>query len=377
VPCSVDSDVVEVFTSLATVQSPPGEERIVADLVTGYLRQLGLEVDEDEAAGALAGSAGNLLCRIPPTEGETGTPIFLCAHMDTVLPEAPIEPVIANGSIRNAQEGILGADNKSAVAAMLDAARQVVERKLPHPGIELVFTVQEEVGLLGAKAFDASRLHARVGFVYDHAAPIGDVVLAAPSAYSIDATFLGHPAHSGIAPEQGRNAIAAAARAIAEMRLGRVDAVSTANVGEVRGGVARNIVPAVASLVAEVRSLDGERARAMAQEMVDAMAHAANAEECSVETTVALDYTAYRFRRTDRPVRLAFQALEASGYTPRAIESGGGADAHVFNAVGLECLNVCNGMARIHTAEEEITVGDLQGMVQVTLALIEAARQAA
>jgi tripeptide aminopeptidase len=374
-PCSITSDVVDVFMSLAAVPSPPGEERTVADLCAGYLAQLGLEAEEDDAGAELGGSAGNLYARLAATEGEGGTPLFFCAHMDTVEPEAPIEPLLVNGTIRNAQEGILGADNKATVAAFLDTLREVRERGLPHAGIELVLTVQEEVGLRGAKAFDATRLHARDGFVYDHASPLGEVVLAAPTQHTIDAVFHGRPAHSGIAPELGRSAVVAAARAIAEMRLGRIDDETTANVGRISGGIARNIVPAECTLTAEARSLDPRKARQQAQAMLDAMVHAANLEECSVETAVRLEYEAYRLRRSDTPVALAFEALAACGYEPRAIESGGGADAHVFNARGLCCLNLPNGMASIHTAEEEIAVADLQGMVRVTLALVEAARR--
>jgi tripeptide aminopeptidase len=373
-PCSVTSDVVDVFMSLAAVPSPSGDERAVADLVAAYLRELGLEVSEDDAASSLRGNAGNLYCRVPASDGNGGLPLFFCAHIDTVPPDAPIEPVIAHGAIRNSAPTILGADNKASVAVMLEAVRQLVAEGRPHAGVELVLTVQEEVGLLGAKAFDCSRLHARTGFVYDHAASIGEIITHAPSQYTIEATFHGHPAHSGIAPEQGRSAIAAAARAIAEMRLGRIDDETSANVGLIRGGVARNIVPAQCWLQAETRSLDPERARRESQAMLDAMAHAANVEECSVETSVTLEYEAYRYRRSDPTVALAIEALERAGYEARTASAGGGADAHVFNQRGLHCLNLGNGMARIHTAEEEIAVADLSAMVDVTLALVETAR---
>jgi tripeptide aminopeptidase len=373
-PTAVEGDVLELFVRLASVQSAPGEERAVADLCLGHLRSLGLEVDEDGAAEELGGSAGNLYCRLEATEGETGTPLFFCAHIDTVPPEAPIEPVVSGGVVRNGEDGILGADNKASVAVMFAAVRRVLAEGLPHAGIELVITVQEEVGLRGAKAFDHDRLHARTGYVYDHAAPIGDVVLAAPSQLSVDATFHGRPAHSGIAPEEGRSAIAAAARAIAEMRLGRLDDHTTANVGTIRGGTARNIIPATCSLLAETRSHDPARCRREMQSMLDAMAHAASLEECRLETAVEHEYEAYRFRRTDPAVELAVAALEAAGYEARPIESGGGADAHVFTARGRACVNLTNGMAEIHTAQEHIAVADLEGMVRVTLALIDQAR---
>src|SRR5437660_4996712 len=176
---SMASEVVDLFLELAALSSPPGEERPVADAVTRYLRDLGLTVAEDDAGATVGSNMGNLYCRVEPTR-HGGTPIFLCAHLDTVPPDGPLEPVIEDGVVRNAGGTILGADNKSAVAAMVEAARRLVGEGRPHAGVELVFTPKEEVGLRGAEAFDCSRLAARVGFVYDQAGPIGEVILGAP-----------------------------------------------------------------------------------------------------------------------------------------------------------------------------------------------------
>src|SRR3954451_19975691 len=235
------SEVVDLFTELAALPSPPGEERAVADSVIRYLRDLGLTVDEDDAGSKVGSNIGNLYCRLEPTDG--GSPIFLCEHLDTVPPEGPIKPVIEDGVVRNAAGTILGADNKSAVAAMLEGARRVLAENRPHGGIELLFTPKEEVGLLGAAAFDHERLHARVGYIYDQAAPIGDVILGAPYSHSMEVRFHGRPSHSGMYPEEGRSAIAAAAKAISDLRLGRIDEETTANVGIIHGGTAGNIVP--------------------------------------------------------------------------------------------------------------------------------------
>src|SRR5207248_8355234 len=174
---------------LAALPSPPGEERAVADAVARYLSGLGLDVDEDDAGAKVGSTIGNLYCRVEPRADGEGTPLFLCAHLDTVRPTGPIEPVVDDGVVRNAGGTILGADNKSAVAVMLEATRRVVAENRPHAGIELLFTPKEEVGLLGAYAFDHTRLHSRVGYVYDQAAPIGVVVLGAPSSVGIDAVF--------------------------------------------------------------------------------------------------------------------------------------------------------------------------------------------
>jgi len=366
--------VLDLFVELAAISSPPGEERPVADRVIGYLTALGLEVDEDDCGPAISSTMGNVLCRLAPTV-EGGTPIFLCAHLDTVPPSGPIEPAVEDGVVRNAAGTILGADDKSAVAVMLDAARRVVEERRPHAGLELVFTPKEEVGLIGVGAFDHTRMHSRIGYVYDQAAPIGEIILGAPSAVWIEATFRGRAAHAGMYPEEGRSAIAAAARAIADMRLGRIDDETTANVGVITGGTARNIVPERCWFRAEARSHDEEKLSELVREMTETMAFAATLEECEVETTIDRSYRSYRFRQSDPVVRLAAAALERTGRTPTYALSGGGADANVFNERGLACVNLANGMTDIHTPDERIAVDDLNTMVEFTLALLDAARQ--
>jgi tripeptide aminopeptidase len=369
-------DVVELFTDLAALPSPPGEEREVADRVALYLRELGLEVDEDDAGPRVGSTIGNLLCRLEPTDG-AGLPIFLCAHLDTVPPEGPIEPVLDDGVVTNAEPTILGADNKAAVAAMLDATRRVIEEGRPHAGLELLFTPKEEVGLHGAAAFDHTRLAARLGYVYDQAAPIGEVILGAPYSESLEVRFHGRASHSGMYPEEGRSAIAAAAKAIADLRLGRIDDETTANVGLITGGTAGNIVPEWCTFIAEARSHDERKLADLVQEMLDAFAFAAGVEECEVETNVHKSYRGYRFRRDDLPVRLAATALERTGFSPTYALSGGAADANVFNERGLPCVNLANGMANIHTPDESISVSDLEAMVEVTLALVDVARETA
>src|SRR5215210_3425059 len=306
------SEVVDLFTELAALRSPPGEERPVADAVTRYLCDLGLTVDEDDAGATVGSDMGNLYCRVEPS-GNGGTPIFLCAHLDTVPPEGPLEPVVEDGVVRNAGGTILGADNKSAVAAMLEGTRRVLAENRPHAGIELLFTPKEEVGLLGAAAFDHQRLRARVGYVYDQAAPIGDVILGAPFSQALEVRFHGRAAHSGMYPEEGRSAIAAAARAISDLRLGRVDDETTANVGVIEGGTAANIVPESCMFVAEARSHDERKLAELVQEMLDAFTFAAGVAECEVEADVRRSYRAYRFKRDDLPVRLARDALERTG----------------------------------------------------------------
>jgi tripeptide aminopeptidase len=365
--------VLSLFLDLAAVPSPPGEERAVADRVLEYLEALGLEADEDDAGRRIGSTIGNLFVRIPPN-GSAGAPIFLCAHLDTVPLEGPVGPVVGeDGFVRNAGGTILGADNKSAVAAMLEATARLLESGREHAGVELLFTPMEEVGLCGAEAFDERRLRARAGYVYDHAGPIGEVILGAPYQTKLEVAFHGRAAHAGMFPEDGRSAIAAAARAIADLRLGRLDEETTANVGRIAGGTARNVVPEHCTFAAEARSHDERKLAALVQEMLETITFAASLGECEVETKVEGSSPGYRFRRDDLPVRLAMTALGQVGLVPSFILSGGGADANVFNQRGLECLNLANGMTDIHTPDERIAVDDLETMVAVTLALVDAA----
>jgi tripeptide aminopeptidase len=369
------SPLLDFFLELCAIPSPPGDERAVADRVGAYLTQLGLEWDEDDAGSRIDSSSGNIYCGLPGTED--GTPIFLCAHTDTVPLDGRLEPVVDQGVVRNAGGTILGADNKSAIAVMLESVRRVVREGRAHAGIELVITPKEEVGLQGAGAFDHTRLVARTGFVYDQAAPIGEVVLGSPHARTLDLRFHGRAAHAGMAPEEGRSAIAAAAKAIADFRLGRIDEETSANVGLFSGGTGRNVVPEWSSFEAEVRSHDERKANDLVREMLESAAFAASLTDCELDSEVKVSFPGYRFRESDPIVVLAADGLRSAGFSPSYALSGGGADANVFNARGLSCLNLANGMTAIHTPDEHIAVADLEAMVEVTLALVDAAREQA
>jgi tripeptide aminopeptidase len=369
-------DVLSLFLELAALPSPSGRERAVADRVLDYVQALGLEADEDDAGQRIGSSMGNILCRIGPSNGGGGTPLFLCAHLDTVPPEAEIEPVVGEDEVvRNAGGTILGADNKAAAAVMLETAARLVETGQAHAGVELLFTPMEEVGLRGAAAFDEQRLSARVGYVYDHAGAVGEVILGAPHQRKLDVQFHGRAAHAGMYPEEGRSAIAAAARAIADLRLGRLDDETSANVGRIEGGTAPNVVPENCRFLAEVRSHDERKLADVVQEMLETVTFAATLAECEVETQVQGSARGYRFRRDDLPVRIASDALGRAGREPSYVLSGGGADANVFNERGLQCVNLANGMTDIHTPDERIAVADLEAMVDVTLALVEVAAE--
>jgi tripeptide aminopeptidase len=361
----------ETFAELCGIESPSGSERSCAERVAAELRSLGLSVEEDDAGPAAGSDSGNLLTRIP---GAGEMTILLCAHLDTVPPTAPIEPVIVDGGWENANDGILGADNKAAVAVILELARILTEPGARrYAGVEVLFTVCEEVALRGAKAFDVGRLRSRFGYVFDHATPMGEIVLASPTYYRIVAEFRGRAAHAGIRPEQGASAIVAAASAIGAMRLGRLDPETTANVGTIAGGTSANVVAERCRIEAEARSLDRDRAETLATEMIDHCHDAAGAAECDVDVTVERMFDGYRTKPAAPEIAVAERALRACGYEPRHIATGGGSDANAFQAAGFPCANLANGTERNHQPDERVSVDALEGMLEVAIAIVEEA----
>jgi tripeptide aminopeptidase len=364
------TSMVADFARMCAVASPSGSEREMADHVMAELRDIGLEAQEDASGPETGSDAGNLLARI---DGPPGTrTILLCAHLDTVPLDAPIEVVERDGVFSNANPAVLGADNKAAVAVILAVARRLAGGGSPV-GVELLFTTCEELALRGAKAFDQSQLRAECGFVFDHATPIGELIVAAPTYYRLEARLHGKAAHAGIRPEEGHNAIAAAARALARIDFGRLDDETTANVGRIEGGTAANVVAERCTVELEARSLDHERAGTVVAGMVDAFTEAATDLECDLETVLEELFRGYRMTRTAEPMRLAAAALEACGIDPLYVTTGGGSDANAFNAAGLPCVNIANGTERNHQPDERVSRRALEEMLDVAHALVAAA----
>jgi len=360
----------ETFAELCRIPSPFGRERAVADHVVGLLRGMGIDVTEDGAAEPAGAECGNLHGRIT---GRSDRTVLLCAHLDTVAVTGPIEPVVVDDGWENEHHAILGADNKAAIAVMLEVARRCSVEGSPV-GIELLFTVSEENALAGAKAVERSALTADFGYVFDHASPIGEIVVASPTYYRIAAEYHGKAAHAGIRPEEGRSAIVAAARAISAMPLGRVDEETTANVGAIDGGVgSTNVVAERCRLLAETRSLDPEKAETSVARLVDALNDAAASTECDVDIVSERLFTGYRQKPSAPAITAAEAALRACGYEPTRIATGGGSDANALELIGVPCVNLANGTERNHEPTERVSVSALEGMLDVALALLDEA----
>ncbi|MHB0856592.1 MAG: M20/M25/M40 family metallo-hydrolase [Anaerolineae bacterium] len=348
--------LLETFLELVRIPSPSGHEDAVADIVSRYLHALGLDVQRDVS--------GNLLSRL---DGE-GDPLLLTAHLDTVVPCEGIAPVVRDGVVYSDGSTILGGDDKSGVAVILEVARVLRAQGLHHRPLELLFTVREEVGLEGAKAFDTSLLQARMGVGLDAGGEQGTMVVNAPSQDSLRVQVHGRPAHAGVNPEEGVNAIRAAAEAIVAMPLGRIDEETTSNIGVISGGRATNIVPDLVSLQGEARSRDREKLAAQTQAMVAALERSAQAHGATLDIQVKREYDGYRLTEDTPIVRLVSHAMRSLGIAPLLVPTGGGSDANVFNAAGIEVVQVSTGMSAVHTREEHIKVTDMLSSARIVLA---------
>jgi len=362
----------ERFVRLCEIRSPTGEEREVADSLAAELRALGLEVSEDDAAGPAQAGAGNLLARLP---GSGDRWLMFCAHIDTVPHRGQVEVVESGGVFRSRGDTILGADNKAAVAVFMELVARRAEAGPGSVGIELVLTVAEEQGLRGAKAFDTSCLRSDCGFVLDHAGPVGEVIVATPTQQKIRADFAGVEAHAGIKPEEGSNAIAAAAAAITRMELGRLDEGTTANVGLIEGGTSGNVVPGHCGLVAETRSLDADRAAALAGAMAEACAWGASEHGCDVDVRVEELFRGYELPKDSPALALAEEGLLRNGIDPRRVAIGGGSDANALRLDGFDCVLLSNGTDAVHTADEQVSVQSLETMLAVCESIVDAAAE--
>ena len=361
--------LLSCFLQLVRIPSLSGHESRVAELVAGELAGLGLAVERDQAHQSFGGDTGNVIGRLP---GE-GEPILLCAHLDTAGPAEGVCPQVRAGRITSDGTTVLGADDKAAVAGLLEGLRTVVAHALPHPPLELLFTVAEEVGLKGSLGLEPGSLRSRMAFVADSAGPVGTIVNRGPGQDGVRAVVTGRAAHAGVAPEKGVSAIQIAARGIAAMRLGRIDEETTANIGLIRGGTATNIVPDRVELEGEARSHDDAKRVAQVQHMVACLHQAAAELGGGLEVEITPRYERFCVPESHPAVALAKQALRELGVRARLGATGGGSDANVFNAGGMPAVLLGVGYDNCHARDEFIRVGELERFAQLVVALITTA----
>jgi tripeptide aminopeptidase len=362
-----------LFLELVQIDSLSRHEGRIAARLADEMRALGAEVLFDDAGTQVGGEVGNLIARLPGTAD--APPLLLCAHMDTVSPGEGVKPVVDGDVIRTDGTTVLGGDDKSGVAIICECVRVCRERGLRHPPLDVVFTICEEVGLQGAKHLDLGPVRARRGLVFDSDA-VGFAFTRAPGAKLIEVVVHGRAAHAGMAPERGISAIRVAAEAIAAMRLGRLDAETTANLGRIEGGRATNIVPEEVRIRGEARSHDLARLEAQVAHMRACFEEAAARHPgARVEIAVHTQYEPMVVADDAPIMRLVAAAAARCGRTVTTAGMGGGCDANVLNRRGLEVVNLGTGMRDIHTTAEWLRVSDMVAAAEVTLAAIELAAQ--
>jgi tripeptide aminopeptidase len=361
-----------LFLELARTNGPSGHERAIADLLKAKLLALGFEVEEDDAAASAETDAGNVIGYLRGSVSG-GTPIFFNCHMDTIEPTDSLNAIIEDGVIKSDGSTILGADDRAGIAIVLEAVQSILEDKTPHAGVQAIFSVSEEVGLRGARALDGSRIKGKFGYVFDTQKPPGGITVSAPSHETISAEIHGKAAHAGIAPENGVSAIVAVSRAIAKMKLGRVDDETTANIGTISGGKARNIIPDLVNIRGEARSRNEAKLVAQVEHMRKTLEDECAAVGATVHFHSVREYDSFRWNESDPIIKLACQALKSVGMDVVFQDGGGGSDANVFNSAGVATVVVGTGYDDAHTHTEHVAIDDLAAAARFAEALIRTA----
>lgn len=360
--------LLDDFLKLVRIPSPSLREGEVAQFIIARLRESGADFEVDDAAKAIGGEHGNIIAKV---DGNLSVPsILLNAHIDTVTPCENVVPVIEGDCIRSDGTTILGADNKAGVCVILEALRVLREDGIAHGPIEVVFTVAEEIGLLGAKHFDYGRLSARCGFIFDGGAPVNKVVIAAPTQKNVRARILGVATHAGVSPERGVNAIVLASRAISKMRLGRIDEETTANIGVIRGGRATNIVPDLVEIEGEARSHDEEKLERQIEHMCMLFQSEADGGGGKAEVEIELKYRSFKVGEDELPAKVVKMALGKLGETPEWKRGGGGSDANIFNEHGIRSVIVSSGEQNAHMLSEFIYLSDMERAANLAVELV-------
>ena len=360
--------MVEEFIQLASIDSLSKKERQMADRLIQKLEGMGYKVFEDNAGEKIGGNTGNLICNVKGTKAVPA--VMLCAHMDTVEPGLGKKPRVDGDYIKSDGTTVLGGDDLSGVVSIFEALRVLKEKDLEHGDIQVVFTADEEEGLLGSKNMDYSHIYAKYGIVLDSDGPIGSAAIKAPKQTNMFVTLKGKASHAGMAPEKGISAIQIASAAIYRMKLGRIDSETTANIGTIKGGLATNIVCDTVDIVAEARSRDPLKLDAQIAHMKECFEQAASEFGGGVEFKTELEYPSFSISKDSKIISIMKKAAGEAEIELCLGETGGGSDTNIYNGKGIEAVDVSAGMDKVHTVEERILIDDLVKAAEFLLCII-------
>ncbi|MGI4789176.1 MAG: M20/M25/M40 family metallo-hydrolase [Janthinobacterium lividum] len=375
-PVTVNQErLVQTFLDMVRVDTPPRQEKAASEIAYKMLVDLGFECDYDDAGEKVGGNIGNLIAFKKGTI-EGAPTIFFSSHFDTVEATPGLEPIIEGDVIRTDGNTVLGADDICGMAPIIEAMRILDEQNISHGDIQLLLTICEEIGLIGAKLMDPSRIKAKFGYVLDAGPPVGSLVYSAPTQDIFEVWIHGKPAHAGAQPEDGVSAILVAAKAIARMKLGRVDHETTANVGVIQGGTATNIIPAECYLKCEARSRNDAKLEKQRDHMIACFQEEADAAGITLDIKNENAYSAYELGMDDQVLTIGMAAAERIGLESLLRVTGGGADANIFNANGFPTTVLGCGMMNIHRHDEYVLISDMVKSTQLVVSIVETAAAA-
>ena len=362
--------LLDTFLRYVQIDSESGHEKAMGETLVTDVKALGLSPITDKAGETFGSDGFNVFFRFPGTL--PGDPFVLSAHMDTVVPGKGIQPYIEDGIIQSGPDTILGGDDKSGICGILEAITTILEKSLPHRTAEVVFSIGEEGGMRGAKAFDMTQLESRRAFVLDSSGDVGKIIVGAPGQIKIFADVVGRRAHAGLTPEQGISAIQVAAKGIAKMNLLRIDEETTCNIGTIKAEYATNIVPDRVSLIAEVRSRNLDKLNAQAAHIKDCLQAACDEAGAKLEIELRTNYVSYKVAEDSDTVKMVLDATERIGVKGFTALGGGGSDANIFNRSGIEAVVLGTGMTKVHTTEEILKVSNLNNIAELAFQLLTA-----
>ena len=363
-----EARLVENFLDMVKISSPSKNERVIGDYLLKVLKELGLEVKEDNAGEINGGNCGNI---IGVLKAPGKRKYLFSAHMDTVVPCEKIVPIIENGIIKSDGTSVLGGDDKGGIASIIEMLRVIKENNLDHPEIIVVFSMGEEIGLLGSKSFAIENYSVDYGFILDSSGKPGKIITKAPSAARGKITIIGKPAHAGISPESGINALTVAAHAITKIKLGRIDAETTSNIGVVNGGQATNIVMPSVELDYEARSLSNDKLEKLLAETFEIFEKTCNEFGAKLENSVQVEYPGFALNDDEEIVKIVKNACEKAGIKSETASSGGGSDTNIYNSKGVPSVNLAVGMTKVHTLEEYIEIKDLVNLSKILVEIVK------
>lgn len=353
--------LLNTLLELLKIDGPALCERPVSDYLKKYFKEIELDLEEDDTGSKIDGNSGNLYLHM---HGIGDSSVAFLAHMDTVKPTFGLEPIVTDNNVRSNGKTVLGADDRLGIALLCELVKYLKESKIKHCPIEIIFTVAEEIGLFGIKNIDYNRIKSKIAFVLDAGGSCGKIVSKAPSLERMNITVKGKASHAGSSPEKGVNAIAIAAKAISNIKQGRVDQDTTLNIGKIEGGTATNIVSDKVKIEGEARSFNPSTLTEQIKNAEVQFLTAADEFGGSIEFDHKLSFSTFNLDKESQPVKMAVSAAEKKGIPHKITHTGGGSDANILNAHGIISAGLGIGYFEEHTNNEYISLKDMYNSLE-------------